>query len=283
MRAESVDPLPDLAKLETWLPYLEAGNETAAHRDHFFRVACPKITRGMLRRTFPSQEAVPRVAAWFREMIRVATQRLDGRTPEMVEMLADLFDPQAAFYLVYGHGAGEAEEDGGGAQPELWRDELFPGANVDIEIEPGSWSTGTSPPLAAAAAWRALTQSFTAIQRRAGMVSDMSPTQTEVEVQFMDGATPRARWFPLDSPQLAPPGQGPTAAAKREEETGDIAEDEALAPWRLRVGLGTQVDARDQSGSWYRVRPACLPLAPAGQLCLTQHPRNPTFHSRSLW
>lgn len=99
---------------------------------------------------------------------------------------------------------------------------MFPTKAVDVEHAPGVWVTG--------------------------MISEVSPYQTEVEVQYMHENKPHARWMGILDKSLAEEGTGPLQ--KRVEEPTDEAG--PLPFWRRSLRRMSPVDAKDRDDLWLK-------------------------------
>lgn len=246
------------------MPWL-ASHGTEEQRAYFTETIAPTIARALVKRSYPNETCVPEVQKWVQWVLRsTAACMLRANTAAVLYgVLAELFAPTSALYMMHGHPEGPAADSTADLLADVaWRFEMYPTMEVDVEHKAGQWVTGAHartlprPALAILShlpSLALLSRSLPPPWPCPGMIADMSPTQTEVEVQYMADSKPHSRWLATSSPALERAGQGAKQQQRRDASDRDLPDEEPLEYWRGQLAVGSQVDVRDKEREWFTV------------------------------
>lgn len=126
------------------MPWLGAQG-TEDQRSYFTETIAPTIARALVKRSYPDEKCIPEVQKWVQWVLRTtAACMLRGTVaPVLYGVLAELFAPTSALYMMHGHPEGAAADGSVDLLTDIaWRFELYPTMDVDVEHKPGVWVTG---------------------------------------------------------------------------------------------------------------------------------------------
>ena len=262
------DPTEDLRKVTSYLERSRQTGDPDAWKQHFVRESLPKILKAVLKRKYSVSNADAHVVRSKDFLVECSAFLADKVDMEVGSLLC-LLDPQQLFYKTYGFPKipdqkGHLVSSASAGQLDMgWVSTVAIGDSIDAQNDAGGWETV--------------------------LVTNWSPTLTEIEVQFWS-STNEKRWFSVFEPtagayRLAPFGlkslnqqtdiskvepmpevvvpvrETPLTAAAAptssvEDGTTPRSEDtESAELWRLGVKQGTLLDSLDRNNTWYQ---ACV-------------------------
>lgn len=229
LAADMSETKEDIGKLESWLHWVENNLEQTSRVDYFYKTAIPRITRVVLQRMYPDPlQQIPPILEFFKHNLLKTLLHKPFLTPTHTPLMDTLFLVLNPTQTIYSYKL-ETDIDMEETDESTDEVEFQLESKLDVKDDEGEW--------------------------QAGHVTEISPTQTELKIQYQkeDGQV-FEKWVSTEGKEIAPHATKSCTQSTSGASDTDMAsdnQDDENDGWKDQVRPGSIVDVRLKNGEWF--------------------------------